>query len=41
MIANEFIRLPYQFLGLVPPWISGWGKEHKEFVRTRSAAPLR
>lgn len=32
MIANEFIRLPYQFLGLVPPWISGWGKEHKEFV---------
>ncbi len=34
MIANEFIRLPYQFLGLVPPWISDWGKEHKEFVRT-------
>jgi choline dehydrogenase-like flavoprotein len=34
MIANEFIRLPYQMLGLVPPWISGWGKEHKEFVRT-------
>ena len=32
MIANEFIRLPYQFLGLVPPWISGWGREHKEFV---------
>jgi choline dehydrogenase-like flavoprotein len=34
MIANEFIRLPYQFLGLVPPWISPWGKEHKEFVAT-------
>jgi choline dehydrogenase-like flavoprotein len=34
MIANEFIRLPYQFLGLVPPWISGWGREHKEFVAT-------
>ncbi len=33
MLANEFIRLPYQFMGLVPPWISGWGKEHKEFVR--------
>jgi choline dehydrogenase-like flavoprotein len=32
MIANEFIRLPYQFLGNVPPWISGWGREHKEFV---------
>lgn len=34
MLANEFIRLPYQFMGLVPPWISGWGPEHKEFVRT-------
>jgi choline dehydrogenase-like flavoprotein len=34
MLANEFIRLPYQFLGQVPPWISGWGKEHKDFVRT-------
>ena len=33
MLANEFIRLPYQFMGQVPPWISGWGKEHKEFVR--------
>jgi len=32
MLANEFIRLPYQFLALVPPWISGWGNEHKEFV---------
>ncbi len=34
MLANEFIRLPYQFMGLVPPWISPWGPEHKEFVRT-------
>lgn len=34
MIANEFIRLPYQFMGQVPPWIAGWGREHKDFVRS-------
>jgi choline dehydrogenase-like flavoprotein len=34
MLANEFIRLPYQFMGQVPPWIPEWGREHKEFVRT-------
>jgi choline dehydrogenase-like flavoprotein len=34
MLANEFIRLPYQFMGLVPPWVARWGPEHKEFVRT-------
>ncbi|MEO8371095.1 MAG: GMC family oxidoreductase [Candidatus Solibacter sp.] len=33
MLANEFIRLPYQFMGQVPPWVPRWGKEHKEFVR--------
>ncbi|MEO8592381.1 MAG: GMC family oxidoreductase [Candidatus Solibacter sp.] len=33
MLANEFIRLPYQFMGQVPPWIPRWGAEHKEFVR--------
>ncbi len=33
MLANEFIRLPYQFMNVVPPWISKWGPEHKEFVR--------
>jgi choline dehydrogenase-like flavoprotein len=33
MLANEFIRLPYQFMNLVPPWVSRWGLEHKEFVR--------
>ncbi len=33
MLANEFIRLPYQFLSLVPPWVPRWGLEHKEFVR--------
>jgi choline dehydrogenase-like flavoprotein len=34
MLANEFIRLPYQFMGLVPPWIPRWGAAHKDFVRT-------
>lgn len=34
MLANEFIRLPYQFMSVVPPWVTGWGREHKEFVRT-------
>ncbi len=34
MLANEFIRLPYQFLGQVPPWVARWGLEHKEFVRS-------
>ncbi len=34
MLANEFIRLPYQFIGLVPPWIPRWGAAHKDFVRT-------
>ena len=33
MLANEFIRLPYQFMGQVPPWVPRWGKAHKEFVR--------
>jgi choline dehydrogenase-like flavoprotein len=33
MLANEFIRLPYQFLNLTPAWVSRWGLEHKEFVR--------
>jgi len=34
LLANEFIRLPYQFMGLVPPWVARWGPGHKEFVRT-------
>jgi choline dehydrogenase-like flavoprotein len=33
MLANEFIRLPYQFLSQVPPWVPRWGTEHKKFVR--------
>ena len=33
MLANEFIRLPYQFMDQVPPWVPRWGQEHKDFVR--------
>ncbi len=33
MLANEFIRLPYQFMTQVPPWVPRWGLKHKEFVR--------
>ena len=41
MLANEFIRLPYQFMGLVPPWVPRWGPEHKEFVRSAYQADHR
>jgi choline dehydrogenase-like flavoprotein len=34
MLANEFIRLPYQFMAQVPAWVADWGQEHKEFVRS-------
>ena len=34
MLANEFIRLPYQFMNQVPPWVPRWGQAHKDFVRT-------
>lgn len=33
MLANEFIRLPYQFMGQVPTWVPRWGHAHKDFVR--------
>lgn len=33
MLANEFIRLPYQFVGQVPGFIARWGKEHKDYMR--------
>ncbi len=33
MLANEFIRLPYQFVGATPPDIPQWGQAHKEFMR--------
>jgi choline dehydrogenase-like flavoprotein len=33
MLANEFIRLPYQFIGQVPSSVPQWGAAHKEWVR--------
>jgi choline dehydrogenase-like flavoprotein len=33
VLANEFLRLPYQLLGLAPPYVPSWGPEHKQWVR--------
>jgi len=33
MLANEFIRLPYQFMNQAPAWAPRWGQGHKDFVR--------
>ncbi|MFB3778866.1 MAG: GMC family oxidoreductase [Bryobacteraceae bacterium] len=33
VLANEFLRLPYQLLGLAPSYVPSWGPEHKEWVR--------
>jgi choline dehydrogenase-like flavoprotein len=33
MLANEFIRLPYQFVGMLPPDVPTWGQAHKDFMR--------
>lgn len=33
LLANEFIRLPYQFTSLLPPGVRRWGKAHKDFMR--------
>jgi choline dehydrogenase-like flavoprotein len=33
MLANEFIRLPIQFLGQVPGFVPRWGQAHKDWVR--------
>ncbi len=33
MLANEFIRLPYQFVSANPPGTPSWGKAHKDFMR--------
>jgi choline dehydrogenase-like flavoprotein len=34
MLANEFIRLPIQAVGIRPPGVPRWGKAHKDFYRT-------
>jgi choline dehydrogenase-like flavoprotein len=33
MLANEFIRLPFQFLSRLPPGTPTWGKGHKDAMR--------
>jgi len=33
MLANEFIRLPFQFADDQPPGTPSWGKAHKDFMR--------
>jgi len=33
MLANEFIRLPYQFVGRRAPGGPSWGAAHKDFMR--------
>jgi choline dehydrogenase-like flavoprotein len=33
MLANEFIRLPFQFSDDQPPGTPAWGKPHKDFMR--------
>ena len=33
MLANEFIRLPYQFVQQLPDTVSAWGPKHKDFMR--------
>ena len=33
MLANEFIRLPFQFIGLNPPDVPRWGAGHKQWMR--------
>ena len=33
MLANEFIRLPIQFLSMLPPDTPKWGKAHKDAMR--------
>ena len=34
MLANEFTRLPYQFVGMLPPGVPTWGQAHKDFMRS-------
>jgi choline dehydrogenase-like flavoprotein len=33
MLANEFIRLPIQFLTMMPPGTPRWGRAHKDAMR--------
>lgn len=33
MLANEFIRLPYQLVNYAPAYVPAWGLAHKEWMR--------
>jgi len=33
LLANEFIRLPYQFVGWRAPGMPRWGRAHKQYMR--------
>jgi choline dehydrogenase-like flavoprotein len=33
MLANEFIRLPYQFVNMTAPGLPRWGLAHKQYMR--------
>jgi len=33
LLANEFIRLPYQFVGWRAPGVPRWGRAHKQYMR--------
>jgi choline dehydrogenase-like flavoprotein len=33
MLANEFIRLPYQFVNMRAPGVPRWGHAHKQYMR--------
>jgi len=33
MLANEFIRLPYQFVNWRAPGVPRWGRAHKQYMR--------
>ncbi|MGE5571053.1 MAG: GMC family oxidoreductase [Rhodospirillales bacterium] len=33
MLANEFIRLPYQVVNYAPAYVPSWGLAHKEWMR--------
>ena len=39
MLANEFIRLPYQFMAQVPPWVPRWGRNTKISSATPTGGP--
>ena len=39
MLANEFIRLPYQFTERFAAWVPRWGTEHKDSCAVLTGDP--